>query len=307
MTTTKLITVFGATGSQGGSVLKSLASTGLYQLNAITRNANSDKAKQLLTLKNVKLSEANLNDQASIDKALEGSYGVFLVTELALDHKTSTEVQQGKNVIDSAIKNKVSHLVFSGLENASKVIKKDCCHFDNKALIEEYGMKLGDKINFTSIRPPMYYQAISQTLRATKPNEFICTLPMADKPLYCLNIDGYGDCVIPIFAKPSEYKSKIVDVAGDQLKGTEIVDIMNKHLQPNKITYANVSLEQFLSFGFPGVADLTAMFEYFQSGTMKRNIKMTKELAPNTLSFNDWVSKNKEQILKSLPGPDSRH
>jgi len=41
----KIIAVFGATGLAGGSVAKSLLEDGQYAVRAITRSANSDKAK----------------------------------------------------------------------------------------------------------------------------------------------------------------------------------------------------------------------------------------------------------------------
>ena len=72
------------------------------------------------------------------------------------------------------------------------------------------------------------------------------------------------------------------------------------NLAPKKFKYANISLDTFKSFGFPGVEDLTNMFEYFQTGKMKRDIAFTKKLNPNTLNFNDWVAKNKQDIEKML-------
>ena len=116
-----------------------------------------------------------------------------------------------------------------------------------------------------------------------------------------MNVEDLGECVHTIFDKPDEFKWKIIGVAGDYLKANEIVDIMNKHLHPNKFNYANFSLKRYLSLDFPGVEDLTNMFEYYQSGKMTRDLKLTKELNPNTLSFNDWITINKIDILKNLP------
>ncbi len=77
------------------------------------------------------------------------------------------------------------HVVFSGLDNASKTINKACIHLDNKEKIEQYGLKMSDKINFTSFRLPMFYQAItSSTIKKLTPNEFLLTLLMGDKPVY---------------------------------------------------------------------------------------------------------------------------
>ena len=92
----------------------------------------------------------------------------------------------------------------------------------------------------------------------------------------------------------------IVEIAGDQLNGTEMANIISKHLKPKRFTYGNVSLEAFKSFGFPGADELANMFEYFQTGKMNRDIAFTKKLNPSTLNFNDWIAKNKQDIEKIL-------
>jgi uncharacterized protein YbjT (DUF2867 family) len=67
----KIITVFGATGAQGGSVVRSLANAG-FQVRAATRDPDSEKAKGLGNLENVSVVAANLNDPNSVDNALKG-------------------------------------------------------------------------------------------------------------------------------------------------------------------------------------------------------------------------------------------
>ena len=288
----KIIAVFGATGSQGGSVLKALANDGKYSVRAITRNPNSEKAVALSKIKNVTVHQADLDDQSSIDKVLDGCYGSFLVTDFAahFDHK---ETKQGVSLIDSAIKNKVKHVVFSGLEHVQHIINKPCLHFDYKADVEDYGLKQSDKINFTSIRLPMYYQVLPSKNKIGE-NQYLLTIPIGDKPVYIMSVDDTGECVKSIFDSPNEYKNKIVPVAGDKLHPHEIVQTINKHSAPAKYTYANTSLEKFLSFGFPGVEDLANMFEYFQTGKMVRDIELTKKLNKGVLSLDQWVQKNKD-------------
>jgi hypothetical protein len=103
-----------------------------------------------------------------------------------------------------------------------------------------------------------------------------------------------------VFAHPDEYKSKILPVAGDQLRPEEIVERLNANLAPNKFSYANFSLEKFLTFGFPGVVDIANMFEYYQTEKMRRDIQLAKKLNAETKNFNDWLVANKESILANL-------
>ena len=64
--------------------------------------------------------------------------------------------------------------------------------------------------------------------------------------------------------------------------------------------YGNFSLKRFASFGFQGVEDITNMFEYYQTGVMKRDINLAKQLNGQVTNFNDWLVANKDKILASL-------
>lgn len=296
----KLIAVFGSTGNQGGSVIRALLKSNDYKIRAITRNPNSDKAKSLANLENVTVEQGDLDDASSLDKCLKDCFGVFLVTDFSA-HFTHVETKQGTTLIDCALRNNLKHFVFSGLEDVQTVIGKPCLHFDYKARIEEYGLKHGDKINFTSIRLPCLYQEFaSSLLHKINTNEYIVTSPMSDKPLYLMNVEDLGECVKTILDNSNQFKSKIVPVAGDKLTGVEIASILSKHLEPNKFMYANLSLEKFLTFEFPGVEDITNMFEYYQTGKMFRDIENTKNLNKNVLTFEQWIVQNKDSILKRL-------
>ena len=79
----KLITVFGATGAQGSSVVRALLNNGSYHVKAVTRNSKTDKAKQLAALKDCSVVEADLEDKKSVDAALSNSYGAFVVTDFS--------------------------------------------------------------------------------------------------------------------------------------------------------------------------------------------------------------------------------
>jgi uncharacterized protein YbjT (DUF2867 family) len=300
MTDKKLIAVFGATGNQGGSVLQALSNSGNYKIKAITRNMHSDKSKKLKMKYDCEVVEANLDDPSSIDSALQDCYGVFLVTDFAA-HLAFKEIQQGKNAIDSAIKNGVKHFVFSGLEDVKSVIGKPCNHFDFKAEIEKYGLEMEDKIYFTSVRLPFYFENF-QAMVLTKigENDFVLNVPMGDNKLYSNSVQDIGEIVLTVFENPQEYKSKILNIASEYRTIAEYAEIMSKHLAPKKFSDGKISLEDYSKFRFPGVKDLTVMFEYYQTGKMFRDIELSKKLNKNLLSFEDWVIKNKERLMKEI-------
>lgn len=115
-----LITVFGATGAQGGSVVRVLLEQRKFKVRGVTRSVEGKKAKDLAS-KGVEMVQASLDDPESCKKALSGSYGVFLVTNFWDSMDGERETTQGKAVVDLCVQEGVKHLVYSGLESATKM------------------------------------------------------------------------------------------------------------------------------------------------------------------------------------------
>ena len=144
MSTKKLLTIFGATGNQGGSVISViLSSTKLsseFALRAVTRDPSKPNA-QALASRGVELTKADLNDASSIASAIQGSYGVFAVTDYWQTANKATEVTQGKNIVDACKEAGVKHLVWSSLPHVTNMTNGEFTkveHFDSKAEVAEY-------------------------------------------------------------------------------------------------------------------------------------------------------------------------
>ena len=116
----RLVTVFGATGAQGGDVVKALLAGGKFKVRGVTRSVESEKAKKLAS-QGVEMVAANLDEPESLHKAIAGSYGVFLLTNFWDGMDADRETQQGKNAVDVCLEKGVKHLIFSGLENVQKM------------------------------------------------------------------------------------------------------------------------------------------------------------------------------------------
>ncbi|EKG19207.1 NmrA-like protein [Macrophomina phaseolina MS6] len=151
---TKLITVFGATGNQGGSVIKAiLADTVLskeFKIRGITRDV-SKPAAQALAKQGVDMAAADLSSKPSLNDALKGSHTVFLVTNYWETGKPEVELNQGQNVADVSKELGVQHLIFSTLLHVTETSGgrlKHVPHFDGKAEIERYIRESGVPCSF---------------------------------------------------------------------------------------------------------------------------------------------------------------
>lgn len=183
----KIITVFGATGNQGGSTLSailnnpSLASK--YKIRAITRDP-SKPAAQALASKGAELAKADLNDIASVESAIAGSYGVFAVTNYWETTSKSGEFQQGKNIVDACKEQGIKHLVWSCLPNVTKITNGHLSkveHFDSKAEVAEYAKQVkGDMI--VSYFMPAYFMSNLTTQIQPDPDTGIATLSLPWNP-----------------------------------------------------------------------------------------------------------------------------
>lgn len=116
----RLITVFGATGMQGGGVVKALLAGGKFKVRGITRSLESKKAKELAS-QGVEMVQGSFDEPESLNKAISGSYGVFLVTNFWDGMDGARETKQGKYAVDACLKGGVKHLVYSGLESSQKM------------------------------------------------------------------------------------------------------------------------------------------------------------------------------------------
>ena len=297
----KLITVFGATGSQGGAVVRALLAATGYKVRAVTRNPDSESAKALKAA-GTEVVKGNLDDAVSVQNAVSGAYGVYLVTnyfELFFqlqdsDAASEKEIAQGKTVADACKTAGVKHLVFSGMELVKDITGKSCPHFDSKGTIEKYLDEIG--VPNTSVRYPFYYENLINP--AFKPQEkdgvYELTYPMKG-PMDGISVEDGGPVVAAVFGNPQEYIGKKLGISGERKTLPEYLAIMSE-LSGKTFKYNEVDVDEYAKLPIPLAADFAAMFDFYIRGNPGRDIALTKKLNPNALTFQEWATKNKAKI-----------
>src|SRR5256885_1693201 len=258
----KLVAVIGATGQQGGGVVRALQANGQFKVRALSRNP--DKHRKL----GDEVAEADLNRPETLKAAFEEAHGVFLVTNFR--EAGTDELKQATAAIHAAREAGVKHFVWSTLPNVEAISggRFDVPHFTGKAKIDRIVKEAGFP-HHTFVIAPGYYQNFVGFLAPQKQADGSVgwALPL-DPDVRCLHmgdIRELGNIVVGAFAHPDEAgNGKYLPLVGDFLSFNEIVETLNR--QGHNLSYKQVPKETFAGF-FPGAAEIAEMFGYCEAHT----------------------------------------
>ena len=312
MSDKKIIAVFGATGAQGGGLVRAILSdpTSDFAVRAITRNVHSDKAKQLVGL-GAEVVVADSDNEASIAEALKGVYGAFFVTAFWEHFSAEKETTQAHNMASAAKTAGVQHVIWSSFEDTRNWIplsdarmptlqeKYKVPHFDAKGEANAAFTDMG--LPVTILNTSFYWENFiyfgSGPARG-EDGKLALTMPMADKKLPGIAVKDIGKVAFGIFKNPSTI-GKTVSIAGEHLTGFEMAAGLTKALG-EEVVYNHVPASIYRTFGFPGADDMANMFqfkaEFNEDYVGARDLSVVRALNPELQSFESWLEENKSLI-----------
>jgi uncharacterized protein YbjT (DUF2867 family) len=261
-TNKKVIAVVGATGQQGGAVVRALQASNQFKVRALTRNPakHRELAEEVV--------EADLNRPETLASAFTGAHGVFLVTNF--QEHGADELKQATAAVRAAKEAGVRHFVWSTLPDVEAISKDKfhVPHFTGKAKVDRIVKEAGFA-NHTFVIAPFYYQNLIGVLGPQKqPNGSAgWTLPFdpAVRSIHMGDITELGDIVAGAFAHPDQAgHGEYLPLVGDFLSFNEIIDTLNR--QGYSFSFHQVPKEVFAGF-FPGAGEIAEMFAYFQAHT----------------------------------------
>jgi uncharacterized protein YbjT (DUF2867 family) len=309
----KVIAVVGATGAQGGGLVRAILSdkTGPFTARAITRNVDSDKARALADA-GAEVVAADLDDVKSLKKAFEGAHGAFCVTNFWEHFKPEKEISQARNMAQAAKDAGVKHVIWSTLEDTRQSIplsddrmptlmgKYKVPHFDGKGEANAVFSALG--VPTTFLVTSFYWENFIHFGMGPKKGadgKLAITLPLGNKKLAGIASEDIGKTAYAILEDGPEMIGKTVGIAGGHLTGEQMAKSLSKALG-QQVAYNAVSPAAYRGFGFPGAEDLGNMFqfnaEFEQDCCDARNISETKTLNPELQTFDRWLGENKSRI-----------
>jgi uncharacterized protein YbjT (DUF2867 family) len=317
----KIIAVTGATGSQGGGLVRAILAdpNGGFAARAITRDTNKDKAKALATA-GAEVVSADLDNVESLRKAFAGAHAVFAVTNFWEHFSGDKEIQQAKNIAEAAKAAGVKHVVWSTLEDTRKLMSPDDTrmpilqgrfrvpHFDAKSEADAAFAGLPT----TYLLVSFYWDNLYMFGLAPKKDDtgvHSWAFPMGTAKLAGIDKDDIGRAAYGIFKGGSQYIGKRIGIAGEHVSFDEMSQKLSKGLGVGPVKYTALDANLFRSFGFPGADEYGNMFQVYRDFEKEvneiRSVEQTRALvggSPNT--FDQWLAKNKAAVLAAAnPAP----
>ena len=320
MSEKKLIAVVGATGAQGGGLVRAILEdpSEAFAVRALTRNPESAKSKALAAA-GAEVVAADLDDEASVRAAFEGVYGAFVVTnywaprtpeEEAARTPAEMELAQAETAAKAARDAGVAHVIWSTLEDTRPFFgdrddvpglddgRYKVPHFDAKGEADVLFTQYGVPTSF--LRTTFYFDAFIGGMEPSRDTDgtLAITMPMADKPLSGIASDDIGRTALAVFTRPDLIGSTI-SIAGDHLTGSEYAAALTEALG-EKVAYRPLPWDQYRALPFPLATEFSNMFQFYAEDHVRftgdRNLDTVRELNPALQSFGDWLAKHKDAI-----------
>ena len=274
------VAVAGATGKQGGAVAHRLLARG-HKVRALTRSPDKPAA-QALAAKGAELVRADLEDRASLDRALAGAGALFSVQDF-LEAGVEAERRQGLNLAEAAAGSGVEHIVYSGASTMDR--NTSVPHLESKWQVETRVRGL-DK-PWTVFRPAAFMdnwewdrQAILET--------GVVRYPIRPDTLYRqVAVADIAAMVVAAFEQPDVWIGQVMPLTGDVSSMEEITATLSR-ITGRKLRYEQVSWEQCVA---EQGEELMLMYRYFDTFGMDGAPAYMHRFNPDAMNFETYLQR----------------
>jgi uncharacterized protein YbjT (DUF2867 family) len=309
----KIIAVVGATGAQGGGLVRAILADrqSEFAVRALTRHTDSDKARALASA-GAEVVSADLDDQASLERAFAGAHGVFALTNFWEHFSPEKELAQAGNQARAAKAANVHHVIWSTLEDTRRWVplgdnrmptlqgRYKVPHFDAKGEADQIFRVLG--VPTTFLLTAFYWDNLIHFGAGPQKGpdgRLAISFPLDDKKLPAIAVEDIGKAAYAIFKRGDEFINRTVGIAGEHLSGQEMAAALSRALG-QEVVYNAVTPEAYRSFGFPGADDLGNMFQFKRDFNEDyrgaRDIEFSRALNPELQTFERWLARYGTEI-----------
>jgi len=275
-----VILVTGATGNQGNAVARELLSRG-HKVRAMTRKPEGEAAKALAAL-GAEVVHGDLEDAASLERTVDGAWGVFAVQN-SWEAGIEGEENQGKRLAEVAKKKGVQHFVYSSVGSAHR--KTGIPHFDNKWRVEERIRELGLP-SYTILRPVFFMDNwVSPWFKPAIDEGNVAIGIKPETKLQMIAVKDIGRYGALAFEKHDALAGQAIDIAGDVKTGPEAAEILGR-AAGKELGFFSVPIEEVRKFS----DDFALMLEWFDRVGYEADIEgNAKKYGIPPTSLEDWA------------------
>ena len=279
MTKDRTILITGVTGHQGGAVAHALQGSGFHR-RGLTRKPDGERATALKR-QGVDIVQGDLDDEATLRRALSGAWGVFGVQN-TWEAGVEREEEQGKRLATLAREVGVEHFVYSSVGSAHK--KTGVPHFDNKWRIEETvcGLRFPSHV---ILRPVFFMENLvaPYSLQGS-------TLAVALQPgtkLQMIAVDDIGWFGARAFTDAATLNRREIDIAGDVRTMPQAAEVLAEAMG-RPIAFAQTPIDQVRQYS----QDMALMFEWFERVGYSADIAgLEREFGRPLTKLPDWAAR----------------
>lgn len=309
----KVIAVTGATGAQGGGLVRAILADrdGPFVARAVTRKPESEKARALASL-GVDVVAGDADDPASLERAFAGAYGAFCVTNFWEHFSAEREGAQATAMARASRKAGVQHVIWSTLEDTRKWLPLDdrrlptlhgnykVPHFDAKGSVDH--VFAAEAAPTTYLLASFYWENFihfGMGPRQAPDGGLVLAMPLGGARLPGIAAQDIGKCALGLFRRGTAAVGERVGLAGEVLSGPELAAKMARALG-RKVAFNDVPFDVYRGLGFPGAEDLGNMFQFQAIAgdefLRSRDPVRTRSLNPELLSFDAWLGANASRM-----------
>jgi len=312
-----VITVFGATGAQGGSLARALLadSDRHFAVRAVTRKPDGAAARQLVQA-GAQVVLADLDDTASVQRALEGAYGAFLVTNFWEHQSAEKELTQAHRLAAASAQAGIRHAVWSTLEDSRDFFpalgsrmpvlegRFNVPQFDAKGEAHRYFAQ--QRVPVTYLYASCFFENLIRFGMGPQrrwDGSLIMTFPFGGARIPWIGVDDVGIAAKEIFLRGDALVYDSIGVAGEHLTGAELAQQLGTALGET-VTYNSITPDEFRALGFPGAKELGNMWQfkrdYEAAYCARRDLKRARALHPGLANFATWLEDHATRIPVAL-------
>ena len=308
-----IITVFGATGAQGGGLARALLADPdrNFAVRAVTRKPDSAAAEELGRA-GAELVLADMDDARSVIRVLDGAYGAFFVTNFWEHLSADRELKQAHTFAMAAAQSGLRHAVWSTLEDTREFIPADGSrmpvlqqrfnvpHFDAKG--EAHRFFAQQRVPVTYLYTACYWENLihfGMGPQRQSDGSLAVTFPTADARIPWVGAADIGIAAYEIFLRGDALIYDSIGIAGDHLSGGELAAHLGAALGEH-VAYNPVSADEFRAFGFDGAEELGNMWQFKRDFEVayraRRDLARARKLHPRVQDFATWLEANQARI-----------